>query len=72
MNIYEVYYEWRGKKFREKVSAKDKWEAESEIINKLEIIKVELREGIEPELKNMNEEMNSEGVEFLKGMFGMK
>lgn len=72
MNVYEVYYTWRGKKFRELVQAKDKWVAESEIIDKLEIIKVKLREGVEPESNNFDENLIDDNVDFLKGMFGMR
>jgi len=67
MNKYEVYYIWRDKKFREIVEAKDKYAAENIIIDKLEIVKVELREGTEPEQNKNYDKFDPSDI---MGIFG--
>jgi hypothetical protein len=71
VNNYKVYFEFLGKKMQMSVDAVNRYDAEDIVRNKIIIHSVKLIEGQEKS-ESMSEEMQSENVEFLKGMFGFK
>ena len=71
MNKYKVFFQFKGKKMVIETEARDKYAAENNIIDLLEIHEVRLIEGQEPEL-NTNMYNNKENLDMLKGMFGFK
>jgi len=69
MNKYKVYFEFLNKKMQMTVSATDRYDAEDVVKDKI-IFHAENM--CSDNFESFNKEMNSENLEFLKGMFGIK
>ena len=72
MNKYTIYFEIYGKKMKASIEAYSENDAENILREeKLDIKKIQLVEGKEPE-RMLHDDINNDSVDFLKGMFNIK
>jgi DNA-dependent RNA polymerase auxiliary subunit epsilon len=70
MNIYKIYFEFLGKKQQIQIEAKSEYDARTELEQRLNIHKIALISGKEPDYdEHIATDFN---VDALRNMFGMK